>query len=67
MTNDEVFSRIYLPSQGPPMKHNNLQPIPRLIDRILAYNICPKTRIYNYYSYNLASYVYAIMAGLEVN
>ena len=67
MTNDEVFSRIYIPGQGPPMTNTKLQPIPRLIGRILAYNICPKIGSYNYYSRDLASCVYAIMAGLEVN
>ena len=46
---------------------NKLQPISRLIGRILVYNICPKTESYNYYYRDLASRVYAIMAGLEVN
>ena len=49
------------------MSNNKLKPIPRLIGRILAYNICPKTGSYNYYSRDLATCVYAIMAGLEVN
>jgi len=51
----------------PPMTNTKLQPIPRLIGRILAYNICPKTGSYNYFSRDLASSVYAIMAGLDVN
>ena len=67
MDNDEVLSRIYLPSQGPSMANNKLQLIPRLIGRILTYNICLKTGSFNYYSYDLASCVYAIMAKLEVN
>jgi len=67
MTNEEVFFRIYLHGQGPPMTNNKLQPIPRLSGRIFAYNICFKTESYNYYSRDLASCVYAIIAGLEVN
>ena len=67
MTDDEDFSRIYLLGQGPPMTNNKLQPIPQLIGRILAYNICPKTSSYNYYSRDLTSCVYVIMVGLEVN
>ena len=64
---DEVLSRIYLPNQGPPRANNKLQPIPRLIDRIPAYNSCAKMGSFNYYSCDLASCVYAIMAKLEVN
>jgi len=67
MTGEEVSSRIYLSGQGPPMTNNKLQLIPRLIGRILAYNICFKTGSYNYYSHDLASCVYTIIAGLEVN
>ena len=63
----EVLSSIFLPGQGLPMSNNKLKPIPRLIGRILAYNICPKTGSYNYYSRDLATCVYAIMAGLDVN
>ena len=67
MNDEEVFCRIYLPGQGSPIANNKLQPIPRLIDRILAYNICPKIGSYNYYSHDLATCVHAIMAKLEVN
>ena len=67
ITDDEVFSRIYLPSQDPLMANNKLQSIPKLIGHILAYNICPKTGSYNYYSRDLAICVYVIMAKLEVN
>ena len=49
------------------MTNNKFQPIPRLIGRILTYNICPKTDSYNYNSCYLATCVYAIMANLEVN
>ena len=49
MDDDEVFSRIYLPGQGPLMANNKLQPIPQLIGCILAYNICPETSCYNYW------------------
>jgi len=55
MNNDEVFSRIYLPGQGPLMTNNKLQPISQLIGCILAYNICLKTDSYNYYSHDLAT------------
>jgi len=55
MTIDEVFSKIYLPRQGPPIASNKLQPIPKLIGRILAYNICHKTENYNYYFRDLAT------------
>lgn len=67
MTIDEVFSKIYLPRQGPPIASNKLQPIPKLIGRILAYNICHKTENYNYYFRDLATYIYAIIVKLEVN
>ena len=67
MNDDEVFSRIYLPGQDPPVANNKLQPIPKLIGCTLAYNICPKTDNYNYYFRNFATCVYAIMAKLEVN
>ena len=67
MNDDEVFAKIYLPGQGPPMTNNKFQLIPRLIGHILAYNICPKTGSYNYCSRDLATYDYAIMANLEVN
>ena len=67
MDNAEVLSSIFLPGQGLTMTNNKLKPIPRLIGRILAYNICPKTGSYNYYSRELATCVYAIMAGLDVN
>jgi len=67
MDDAEVLSNIFLPGQGLPMSNNKLKPIPRLIGRILAYNIFPKIGNYNYYSRDLATYVYVIMAGLEVN
>ena len=67
MNDDEVFSRIYLPGQSPPMANNKLQPILRLIDRILASNICPKIGSYNYYFRDFTTCVYVIMAKLEVN
>jgi len=67
MDDAEVLSNIFLPGQELPMSNNKLKLIPRLIGRILAYNICPKTGSYNYYSRDLATCVYAIMAGLEVN
>ena len=67
MIDDEVFPQIYLPGQDPLMINNKLQPIPRLIGRILAYNICPKIGSYNQYSCDLASCAYAIIVGLEVN
>ena len=67
MDDAEVLSNIFLPGQGLPMSNNKLKPIPRLIGRILAYNMCPKIGSYNYYSRDLATCVYAIMAGLEVN
>ena len=67
MDDDEVLSNIFLPSQGLTMTNNKLKPVPRLIGRILTYNICPKIRSYNYYFRDLTTYVYAIMAGLEVN
>ena len=67
MDDDEVLSNILLPGQGLPMTNNKLKAISRLIGRILAYNICPKTESYNYYSRDLATCIYAIMARLEVN
>ena len=57
----EVLSNMFLPGQGLPMSKNKLKPIPRLIGRILAYNIYPKIGSYNYYSRDLATCVYAIM------
>ena len=67
MDDEEVLSNIFLPGQGLPMTNTKLKPIPRLIGRILSYNICPKSGSYNYYSRELSACVYAIMAGLEVN
>ena len=67
MDDEEVLSHIFLFGQGPPMTNTKLQPVPRLIDRILAYNIYPKTESYNYFFRDLATCVYAIMAELEVN
>ena len=67
MDDAEVLSNMFLPGQGLPMTNNKLKPISRLIGRIIAYNICPKIGSYNYYSRDLATCVYAIMAGLEVN
>ena len=49
------------------MTNTKLKHVPRLIGRILPYNICLKIGSYNYYSRDLATCVYAIMAGLEVN
>ena len=49
------------------MKNNKLQPTPKLIGRMLAYNICPKTGTFNYFSRELSACVYAIMVKLEVN
>ena len=49
------------------MANNKLQLILRLIGRILTYNICSKTGSFSYYSCDLASCVYAIMAKLEIN
>ena len=67
MDDDEVLSRIFLPGQGPSMTNNKLQPIPRLIGRILPYNICPKMGSFNYFSRELSACVYVIMIRLEVN
>ena len=44
------------------MSNNKLKPISRL-----AYNICPKIGSYIYYSRDLATCVYTIMAGRKVN
>jgi len=67
MNDDEVLSNIFLLGQGLQMTNTKLKIVPCLIGRILSYNICPKTVSYNYYSHDLTTYVYAIMAGLEVN
>ena len=64
---EEVLSKIYLPGQGPPMASNKRQPIRRLIGHSFAYNICPKMKIFNYFSRELATCLYAIIARLEVN
>jgi len=67
MDDEEVLSHVFLPDQGSPMTNTKLQPVSRLIGRILAYNICSKIESYNYFSRDLATCVYAIMAVLEVN
>ena len=36
---------MFLPGQGLPMSNNKLKPIPRLIGRILANNICLKPEV----------------------
>ena len=63
---EKIFSKIFLLGQGPPMINTKLQPIPILIGRILAYNICPKMDS-SLFSRELSSFVYAIMGNLEVN
>jgi len=50
MDDDDVLSNIFFPGQELPMTNTKLKHVPRLIGRILAYNICPKTVSYNYYS-----------------
>ena len=67
MDDEDILNQIFLPGQHLPMTNNKLRPIPRLIGRILSYNICPKTGSYNYFSRELSSCVYAIMAGHDVN
>jgi hypothetical protein len=51
----------------PGISANSLQPWARLIARIFAYNIIPKTGSYTYISNDLLKCVYAVMAGLDVN
>jgi len=50
MDDDDVLSNIFFPGQELPMTNTKLKHVPRLIGRILAYNICLKTVSYNYYS-----------------
>lgn len=49
------------------MKANSLQPLARIIARILSYNIIPKKGSFTYISNDLLKCVYAVMAGLNVN
>jgi hypothetical protein len=58
---------IYLPGKSSPMQNNKLRPIPRLVCRILAYNVLPKTGSFDHISGELAAATYAVMAGLKVN
>ena len=67
MDDEPVLSEIFLPSKGLPMQNNKLKPIPRLIGRILAYNLLPKTSSFDYFSHYLIVCVYAVMVGLKVN
>jgi len=67
MSDNEILSKIFLLGQGLPMANNKLQHTARLIGRILAYNIYPKTDSFNYFSHDLVVCVYATMGGLEVN
>ena len=67
MDDEDILNQIFLPGHHLPMANNKLKPIPRLIGRILSYNICPKTGSFNYFSKELSSCVYAIMAGHDVN
>jgi len=57
MNDEEVFSYIFLSGQELLMTNTKLQPIPRLIGHILAYNICPKIKNYNNFSRDLATCV----------
>ena len=57
--------KIFFPVK--PLPWQQLQPVPRLIGRILAYNICPKMRSFNYFSRELSACVYGIMARLDGN
>ena len=67
MDDGHVLSEIFLPGKGLPMTNNKLKPIPRLIGRILAYNLIPKTGSFDYFSQDLTVCVYALMVGLQVN
>lgn len=67
MDDEEILSQLFLPSKGLSIENNKLRQIPRLVRRILAYNMVPKTGSFTYYFHDLSIYVYAIMAKLKVN
>jgi hypothetical protein len=64
---DILTNHIFLPGKGLPMLSNKLRPIPRLISRILSYNMIPKTGSYDHMSSELQVATYAIMANIKVN
>ena len=67
MSDDETLLKNFLQGQVLLMANNKLQPTSRLIGRILAFKICPKTSSFNYFFHDLAACAYAIMFGIEVN
>jgi hypothetical protein len=64
---DILNNHIFLPGKSLPMQNNKLRPLPRLVCRILAYNLIPKTGSFDYISSELAVATYAIMANIKVN
>ena len=60
-------NHIFLPGKSLPMMSNKLRPIPRLVSRILSYNMIPKTSFFDLMSSELQVATYAIMANIKVN
>jgi len=60
-------NHIFLPGKNLPMITNKLRPIPRLVSRILSYNMIPKTGLFDHMSAELSVATYAIMANIKVD
>jgi hypothetical protein len=68
MNNQDILNNhIFLPGKGFPMVTNKLRLIPRLVSRILSYNMIPKTGSFDHMSAELSVATYAIMANIKVN
>jgi hypothetical protein len=64
---DVLYNKILLPGKTLPMFSNKLRPVPRLVSRILSYNLLPKTGSFDHMSHELQVATYAIMANIKVN
>ena len=70
MDNPVVLARMIFPGRLPIPGLNaihDLQPQARIISRILAWSVIPKSGSYSYVSLNLLKATYAIMADIKIN
>ena len=66
MDDNDILVEIFLPGQVL-IANNRFKPILRLIGRIIAHNMCPKSVSFNNYSNELFLSMFAIMDKLQVN
>jgi len=61
---DVLYNKILLPGKTLPMFSNKLRLVPRLVSRILSYNLLPKTGSFDHMSHELQVATYAIMTNI---